>query len=43
MFEFMSEMQVNIACYVRFLTFLKKNLKYTAIRKGFGSIINKGG
>jgi len=25
------------------LTFLKKNLKYTVIRKGFGSIINKGG
>jgi len=43
MCEFMSEMQVNIACYVIFLTFLKKNLKYTVIRKGFGSIINKGG
>ena len=43
MFTFMSEMQVNIARYVKFLTFLKKNLKYTLIRKGFGSIINKGG
>ena len=36
-------MNVNLTCYVIFLTFLKKNLKYTLIRKGFGSNVNKGG